>query len=319
MDVKLIAYTIPVINTDPRRLIVLAVKVSSGKLHEKEWKHYLTEYPEKDVHNFVIDAVKYPVVLEHIVFTFLIDGISRVTSHQLVRHRLATYTQESQRYSESYMQKALYSIVEAFKNGSINPVLVIPECVELVIKEFKNEASEDDRIKCDKAKERAFKELISKLESAFQKREASYIINLFLNSSSIRKLLDRSDRACYDMHEDFKKAMLKAVEEAFVIPPSIKANERVCLAEEYLLSIARYYDLIKKGVPYEDARFVIPQAIKTRLMMTVNLRELIHIACLRLDEKSQWEIRELVKKMIDEVSRIVPEIYELIDKTCGSR
>ncbi|MBC8447227.1 MAG: FAD-dependent thymidylate synthase, partial [Chloroflexi bacterium] len=37
-------------------------------------------------------------IIEHASFTFLVEGISRACSHQLVRHRLASYSQESQRY-----------------------------------------------------------------------------------------------------------------------------------------------------------------------------------------------------------------------------
>ncbi|RLE93055.1 MAG: hypothetical protein DRN04_08540, partial [Thermoprotei archaeon] len=84
------------------------------------------------------------------------------------------------------------------------------------------------------------------------------------------------------------------------------------LARSYLESLAEYYRLLAKGVRKEDARFIIPQAIKTALIMTVNLRELLHIAKLRLSNTAQWEIRELVKRMVEEASKIVPEITNLI-------
>ena len=46
-------------------------------------------------------------VLEHVSFTFNVSGISRVCSHQLVRHRIASYTQKSQRYSSSSRDEAI--------------------------------------------------------------------------------------------------------------------------------------------------------------------------------------------------------------------
>ncbi|MEM1748448.1 MAG: FAD-dependent thymidylate synthase, partial [Sulfolobales archaeon] len=77
-----------------------------------------------------------------------------------------------------------------------------------------------------------------------------------------------------------------------------------------------YEELISAGVPYEDARYVLPQAVTTRLMMTLNLRELLHIACLRLSDEAQWEIRELVRSMIDEVGKVLPEIGKLVMEYC---
>jgi len=50
--------------------------------------------------------------------------------------------------------------------------------------------------------------------------------------------------------------------------------------------------------------------------MTLNLRELLHIACLRLSDEAQWEIRELVRSMIDEVGKVLPEIGKLVMEYC---
>ncbi|NPA96581.1 MAG: FAD-dependent thymidylate synthase, partial [Crenarchaeota archaeon] len=73
---------------DPRRLIVLAVKVSQGRLHEHSPEHYLTAYSDERVSEWIMLSQAFPSVLEHVTFTFLIEGISRVCSHQLVRHRI---------------------------------------------------------------------------------------------------------------------------------------------------------------------------------------------------------------------------------------
>ncbi|MCC6033675.1 MAG: FAD-dependent thymidylate synthase [Desulfurococcaceae archaeon] len=192
---------------DLRRLIVLAVKTSAGKLGLKNADYYLREYKEEGVEKHVMESHKYPSVLEHVVFTFLVEGISRVTSHQLVRHRIASYTQESQRYS------------------AVERDYVIPDTV---------------------------------IKAGFE--------------------------------EEFRKLM----DEAY-----------------------RLYDkMVNAGVPYEDARYIIPQAVTTRLLMTVNLRELIHIACLRLSPHAQWELRELVKLMIDEAKSLIPELPHLLQEMC---
>ena len=125
-------------------------------------------------------------VFEHIKFTFKIEGISRACSHQLVRHRMCSFTQRSQRY-------------------------------------------------CD--------------ESGF----------------------------------------------SYVLPPTMKNS-----AFSYDMSdIGDMYEYYADEYPKEDARYILPNACCTDLYLSCNLRELIHIANERLCSRSQWEIRELVQKMVD--------------------
>ncbi|MCS7099237.1 MAG: FAD-dependent thymidylate synthase [Sulfolobales archaeon] len=209
MRVTLVSWSSPA-DADPRRLIVLAVKTSQGKLSHDTLPHYLRDYPEKDVRGWILESANFPSVLEHVSFTFLIEGISRVTSHQLVRHRIASYTQESQRYSEAGRD------------------YVVPESV---------------------------------------------------------------------VAGGFEEKFRDLVENSFKL----------------------YVEMVKAGIPMEDARYILPQAVTTRILMTVNLRELLHIACLRLSEKAQWEIRELVREMINEASKIVPEIYNLLTALCSEK
>ncbi len=273
MEVKLIAFTKPLIGDDPRRTILLAIKVSQGKLHEKSVEHYLTKYSEKDLERYLIEAVRYPSVYEHAVFTFLIDGISRVASHQLVRHRLASYTQESQRYSESYMKR------------------VVDSLAKLV---------EEKRIPID----------AKALELYRDGRYAEFIKSLLSYVESLG--------GCRALDKETATSIVEAVSEGFVVPPTLGEEDRVCVCIEYLRSVATYYELLSRGVPLEDARFVVPQAIKTRILMTVNLRELIHIACLRLSKKAQWEIRQLVAAMIREVAKLIPQIVEILELACGT-
>lgn len=60
-----------------------------------------------------------------------------------------------------------------------------------------------------------------------------------------------------------------------------------------------YAELQKVGLKNEDARYILPNACSTSLYLSCNLRELIHISNERLCSRSQWEIRELVKKMVE--------------------
>ncbi|ASI99720.1 FAD-dependent thymidylate synthase [Thermococcus celer] len=139
-------------------------------------------------------------ILEHAVLTFAIEGCSRVCSHQLVRHRLASYTQQSQRYIK----------------------------------------------------------------------------------------LNRED-----------------VEETFVIPESVKNRPELYEKWKGLMREAMelYEESYDSGVHQEDARFILPQAVRTKIVVTMNLRELKHFLGLRACERAQWEIREVAWKMLEEIAR----------------
>lgn len=76
-----------------------------------------------------------------------------------------------------------------------------------------------------------------------------------------------------------------------------------------------YYDLTDAGVPLEDARMVLPNACCTSMYLSCNLRELMHIANERLCSRAQWEIREVVKKMVELVD---PEIRGMLVPKCRS-
>lgn len=76
-----------------------------------------------------------------------------------------------------------------------------------------------------------------------------------------------------------------------------------------------YEEYQKSGVPNEDARYVLPNACETSLYLSCNLRELIHIANELLCLRAQWEIRELVEKM---VSLVDPELHFMLVPKCKS-
>lgn len=69
----------------------------------------------------------------------------------------------------------------------------------------------------------------------------------------------------------------------------------------------------KKAI--EDARFVLPNAACTSMVMTMNARELLHFFRLRTCNRAQWEIREVADKMLEECYRVAPTIFA--DAGCG--
>ncbi|MCC7573289.1 MAG: FAD-dependent thymidylate synthase [Candidatus Methanofastidiosum sp.] len=150
-------------------------------------------------------------VIEHASFTFSIEGISRACSHQLVRHRIASFTQQSQRY-------------------------------------------------------------------------------------------------------------VKMDDVPFVTPPSIKKNK---VAEDIFkksinYNTEGYKKLLELGIAPEDARFVLPNATKTNLVMTMNARELLHFFNLRCCNRAQWEIRDMAWEMLYQVLEVSPALFESAGPKCIS-
>ena len=164
-----------------------------------------------------LTAVGHLSPVEHASFTFVVEGISRACSHQLVRHRLASYSQQSQRYVNE--------------------------------KEFD-----------------------------------------------------------------------------YLMPPSIQEDgEMRALFEKTMKDIQQSYSyfadrLVQKGYSTEsareDARFVLPNATETKIMITMNARELLHFFRQRLCNRAQWEIRAMAYAMLKLVKPIAPTIFRHSGPPC---
>ena len=81
-------------------------------------------------------------------------------------------------------------------------------------------------------------------------------------------------------------------------------------------NLALYGQLLQAEVPAEDARFIFPNAMQTNLIMTVNLRQLIHMSGLRLCTMAQWEIRQLFKQIRHEIFRVSPFFGSFLAPKC---
>ena len=99
----------------------------------------------------------------------------------------------------------------------------------------------------------------------------------------------------------------------YVVPPTIRALgvDAVAEYEAQMAQMQQWYDGWQERIgANEDARFVLPNACQTRLLMTMNLRELRHFFALRMCTRAQWEIRELAERMFVECYRNAPELFE---------
>lgn len=146
--------------------------------------------------------------MEHASFTFGIEGISRTCSHQLVRHRIASYSQQSQRYVES-------------KNFN------------------------------------------------------------------------------------------------YIIPPSIKKDEKSKEKYEKMMDqLGEVYEELRNIAPKEDARFILPNAAETKIIVTMNARSLKNFFHHRVCNRAQWEIKAMAKEMLKLCKQKAPILFENMGAPC---
>lgn len=94
------------------------------------------------------------------------------------------------------------------------------------------------------------------------------------------------------------------------LPDSINGSDYAERFIDYCQTAGKLYtELIKAGVPKEDARYILPQNVTTDLIMTMNARELGHFFSLRCCNRAQWEIREMADQMLRILVSKWPELF----------
>ena len=105
----------------------------------------------------------------------------------------------------------------------------------------------------------------------------------------------------------------------YILPPSIQALGEEAVAEFRADMEGAYQAYAKwrsRGVPPEDARFALPNAAETRMLVTMNARELLHFFSLRCCMRAQWEIRRLAWCMLGIVRREAPSLFKKAGPGC---
>ena len=188
---------------EPERIIEVAARTC-----------YASAQNEHKRKGFIEGIVKrgHESVLEHASITYMLNGVSRALTHQLVRHRIASYSQKSQRYVK---------------------------------------------------------------ESQFD----------------------------------------------YIVPPSLKGRGMdlfFCQAAKEIQGL--YNTMVSHGVAAEDARYILPNACTTDIVVTMNFRELRHFFKLRCDKHAQWEIRDVALEMLQLAFNISPTIFkDLYNKFTGGQ
>lgn len=104
----------------------------------------------------------------------------------------------------------------------------------------------------------------------------------------------------------------------YVMPKTIDDSVLTSVSYKELMEEIRsfYHTLLSYGVPEEDARYILPNACCTNIVMTMNARELRHFFSLRCCNRAQWEIRELADKMLEECKEVAPRLFEGAGAQC---
>ena len=120
-----------------------------------------------------------------------------------------------------------------------------------------------------------------------------------------------------------------------IVPPEIEQDEEI--KQKYIDSIMNDYDAyvditaslshkyIKEGMneraatkkALEDARFALPNACETKLVMTMNARSLINFFEKRCCNRAQWEIKEVADQMLDLVLKVAPHLFAKAGAKCA--
>ena len=203
MKVNLISHT-----PDPEKLAATAAKLCYSSSDIGSLRDGLTEEKTRSFIDMLV-SVGHESVMEHVSFTFGIEGISRACSHQLVRHRIASYSQKSQRY--------------------VN-------------------------------------------ENGFE----------FVTPPEIADLLTES-------HKD--RLMSEGLDEKTALSKARKTAN-------------------------EDARFVLPNACETKIVVTMNVRSLFNFFRHRCCRRAQWEIRAVADEMLKLCMEVAPNIFRHAGPSC---
>ena len=108
----------------------------------------------------------------------------------------------------------------------------------------------------------------------------------------------------------------------YVMPESVSEDVDDLLAQsiiDYNRALRLLDDcMVERGISAEDRRYFYPQGLMTNIVVTVNARELLHMASERMCTRAQWEIREMVTEMIRLAKKVAPTLFEHAGPKCMS-
>ena len=103
----------------------------------------------------------------------------------------------------------------------------------------------------------------------------------------------------------------------YVVPESLPDEQVDDYHEDMQAIQAMYTKWRERGLRKEDARFVLPNACKSEIVVSANFREWRHIFKMRLSPKAQWEIRQVCSLILEQLSNQAPTCFEDIQEEFG--
>jgi thymidylate synthase (FAD) len=120
----------------------------------------------------------------------------------------------------------------------------------------------------------------------------------------------------------------KTKEFEFVIPPSVEKTSFKDRFKKVALELKDFYEeMVRTGIPKEDARYILPNATVSEIVVSANFRELRHIFEVRCVERAHWEIREICLEILKIMKKVAPIVFwdfiideenKIAHRSCGS-
>jgi thymidylate synthase (FAD) len=107
---------------------------------------------------------------------------------------------------------------------------------------------------------------------------------------------------------------ITVIEPCFWSNSTDEAKQRYLIWEECMKQIEeQYMKLIQLGAEPQQARSILPNSLKTEIIMTMNLREWRHFFKLRTSTKAHPQMREIAQPLLQEFKKIIPEVFDDIN------
>ena len=276
-EVKLLSYT-----NNPERVVATAARTCYslddpitiyGKLSDEDVKKAISNLPASHTSPF-----------EHASFTFAINNVSRTLLAQITRHRIATFSVKSQRYVNT---------IKDFRPYIPESILNNPEAKEI------------------------YDIVIDKIALAYENIQDTLVVQLVYDTfaNEFDPIFDtelcKAYRAIHHLsNKDDFTIDKDAVLEIFTYLTNLSINDRKEWLKENDLEFlwSRFVNFRRRCG--EDARYILPNACNTSMVMTMNAGSLMHFFNLRCCNRAQEEIRYLAWRMRDEVMKVAPAIFD---------
>lgn len=236
---------------EPDKLVAAAARLCYSS---DDIQSIMENFTQEKIDKFVsvLSDIGHESPFEHVTFTFGIEGVSRVFTHQLVRHRIASFSQKSQRY---------------VTEGQFD--YVVPPSVE----------------------ENSMADVYAAMMEDAQK-SYNVVFATLLKQKCKKYLKDNNIEIIVPEHKLDQTGFVKA-------------------------NFKKEYSKFEKQAA-EDARFVLPNACETKIIVTMNARSLWNFFAHRCCNRAQWEIRYIAKIMLSQCREVAPTLFKNAGAHCVS-